>query len=567
MTSRFGQDLVDPHDPALLEQHAKSKRAALETLRFLGTAESIRELTRRMRGEDQGGLDYICMLGVAYSPLPDVARTAVREALADPNHPITQNFLYMMRMLTPEDRAASMNREHWREEQRQTLEELIAVLPRKTGKALTVSLSTAVNEAWNGAEISKATMGRLTEQLIAVFDQLSAQDQNLLLTYRWDKISSPRLLPLLRRVAQRYQDFPQMRAMNAYTELQVSGSALRHWYELDPQGARPAVIAEITRLRPRYGARLLGILPDKTLPEVDSALVEHLRTTTDLDGSVNIASLIARYSSEAILPQVLTELDSRIGKWACAIQNPLLAYVLRVNPALARPRIEQAIVTRGQGFTACNHGLFQDISEIHFDPVLEEIGIRSLDDPDPEIAMTAATMLGRFGSTAAEPALLTRYQRWAQQWAGRESELNLPLGQSSRDLSNQLGLGQSLMMALATGQHWLADEKKLEQLSNVSNVARVQNQMEEYLKSWQKRPLMISFSHMGPYDEFDARVCQYELHSMETFKEKLAQFPTGAEFVMSSQTNASPRELKEVTEVREFISSHRMELTIRKDRQ
>lgn len=63
-------DEPDPHDPALGERHAKSKRAALETLRFLGTPESIRELTRRMRGEDQGGLDYICMLGVAYSPCP-----------------------------------------------------------------------------------------------------------------------------------------------------------------------------------------------------------------------------------------------------------------------------------------------------------------------------------------------------------------------------------------------------------------------------------------------------------------------------------------------------------------
>src|SRR5438105_10273370 len=81
-------DEPNPHDPSLLEQHAKSKRAALETLRFLGAPESIRELTKRTRGEDQGGLDYICMMGVAYSPLPDAARSAVQEALADPNHPI-----------------------------------------------------------------------------------------------------------------------------------------------------------------------------------------------------------------------------------------------------------------------------------------------------------------------------------------------------------------------------------------------------------------------------------------------------------------------------------------------
>jgi hypothetical protein len=553
-------DEPDPQNPTQREQHTKSKRAALETLRFLGTPDSIRELTRRMRGEDQGGLDYICMLGVAYSPLPDVARSAVQEALADPNHPITQNFLYMMRTLTPEDRTTNANPDHWREQQRQTLEELIAALPSKTGAALTVSLSTAANEAWNVPDVPKATIDKLTEQLISVFDQLSVQDQNMLLTYRWDKIASPKLVPLLRRVAQRYQEFPQMREVNAYNQLEVTGSALRHWYQMDPEGAGPAVIAEITRPRPRYGARLLGMLPDKTLPEAESAPAEHLRTPTDLDGSVNIASLIARYGSDAILPQVLSQLDPLIGKWACAIQNPLLAHVLRINPTLARPRIEQAIATRGQGYTACNHGLFQDISETHFDPVLEEIGIRSLDDHDPQIAMTAATMLGRFGSTAAEPALLTRYERWAQQWAGRESELNLTFAQSSMDLSNQLGLGQNLMMALATGQHWFADEKKLEQLSQISKATRIKNQMEQYLKIWENRPLTISFSLMGPYDEFHGQVAQYELHSMETLKEKLAQFPAGTKFLLGTQNNASPNDLKEAAELREFIRAHQIEL-------
>jgi len=547
-------NVPDPHDPAHMEQYFKSKRAALETLRFLGTPESIRELTRRMRGEDQSGLDYICMLGVAYSPLPDVARRAVEEALADPNHPITQNFLYMMRELTSTDRA------RWRESQRQTLEELIAVLPRKTGKARPLSLSTAANEAWNAQDVPKATIDRLTVELISMFDQLSAQDQNMLLTYQWDKVASPQLIPLLRRVAERYEDFPQMREMNAYTQLQLTASALRHWYEMDPEGARPAVIAEITRPRPRYGARLLGMLPDKTLPEADSALAEHLRSTTDLDGSVNIASLIARYGSDAILPQVLSKLDPLIGKWACAIQNPLLAYVLRVDPALARPKIEQAIDTRGAGFSACYNSIFQEISEIRFDPVLEEIGVRSIDDPNPQVAMTAATMLGRLGSPSAEPALLARYRRWSEQWTGRESELNVPFGQSPRDLSNELGLGQNLLMSLATGQHWLADEKKLEQLSQMSRVSSIHNLAEQYVKAWQNQPFMISLIHTGRYDEFHAQVVQYELHSLEALKDKVAQFPSGTKFILTTVGNESARELEETTEIREFVTSHRMEL-------
>ncbi|MDQ3666525.1 MAG: hypothetical protein M3410_08085 [Acidobacteriota bacterium] len=65
----------------------------------------------------------------------------------------------------------------------------------------------------------------------------------------------------------------------------------------------------------------------------------------------------------------------------------------------ARPRIEKAIAARGEEFSACNHDLFQIVSEIQYDPLLEEIGIKSLDDPDPQVAMTAATMLGKLWIT------------------------------------------------------------------------------------------------------------------------------------------------------------------------
>src|SRR5262249_43624398 len=183
---------------------------------------------------------------------------------------------------------------------------------------------------------------------------------------RWDKIASPAMIPLLRQRAQFYRDYTEMREIGAYNSLQLSAAALQRWYELDPSGARPAFINEITRPRPRFGARVLGILPDKTLPEVDFALAEHFAASDDYEGSANLVSLIARYSTEAILPQVLQKLDPLLGKWACAIQDPALAYILRVSPELARPRIERAVAARGKDFTGCNHELFQTISEIHY---------------------------------------------------------------------------------------------------------------------------------------------------------------------------------------------------------
>lgn len=370
------------------------------------------------------------------------------------------------------------------------------------------------------------------------------------------------MIPLLKRYAQSYSDFPELRESNAYDSLRLSASALRRWYELDPAGARPAIIKEISRPRPRYDARVLGMLPDETLPEVDFMLAEHFIASKDLDGSSNLASLIARYATAAILPQVIEQLDPRIGKLACGVQDPILGYLLRVNPAIARPRLEQAIAARGPKFTACNHSLFQTVSDVRYDSVLEEIGIRSLDDPDPGVAMTAATMLGKFGSTAAESALWQRYASWSAQWSGRESQLET-FAERDDDRGDQLGLGQNLMQALATGKSWLSDKTRLQRLAQLTKVPGIQQQLDRYLKIWEG-PVTIFLDHsmIG----FRARVAQYEFHSIDALKEKLAQFPPKTEFVLAISPAESQANDQTLAGLRTFLSSQGMSVADEKNR-
>ena len=548
-------DARAPTQREQMEKYTASRRQAIETLRFLGTADATRELAKRMRGEDSGGLDYLCMLGLISSPERAVARSALEEALADPDHPIDSNFLYTLRMLNSEPGIGNAN---WREENQRAVEQLVAALPVKRGNALSVSLATALAQAWDLAALPKETTDKLIGQLTSMFDQLPLKEQNTLLTFRWNKIASPALLPILRRYAQSYRDFPEMRDENAYNSLSLSGSALRHWYELDPAGARPAIITEITRPRPRFGVSVLGILPDETLPEVDFALAEHFVASEDLDGSSNLASLIARYATSAILPQITEKLDPQIGKLACAIQNPILAYVLRTSPALARPRIEKAISTRGKNFSACNHDLFQIVSEIHYDQVLEEIGIRSLDDPDPQIAGTAATMLGKFGSPAAESALWRRYQSWSAQQVGHESELELMFADRLDDRIYQLGLGVNLMQALVTGKSWLSDKSKLQRLSQVTQVRRLRQDLDRCLKMWEDQPLTISVNNNSWPSRFEARVAQYEFHSLDDLKEKLSQFPSGTKFLLFTSATESSANGETVAALRAFLTAHGM---------
>jgi len=529
-----------------------ARRRAFETLRFLGTADATREMVKRLRGEDSGGFDYICMLGIISSPERSVARTALEEALADPNHPVDGNFLYTLRNVSSD---TTVNNANWRDAQQRALEQLLAALPGKRGKALSISLSTALNQAWDLNALPQQTTEKLIGQLVSLFDKLPVNEQNALLSFRWQKIQSPALLPVVKRYAQSYRDFPEMGAQPAYDSLELSGNALRRWYEMDSAGARSAVITEISRPRPRFDARVLGLLPDKTLPEVDFVLAEHFAATEDLDGSSNLASLIARYATDAILPQVIEKLDPKIGKWACDIQNPILGYVLRVSSASARPLIEKAIAARGAGFSACNQELFQIISEIHYDPLLEEIGIKSLDDSDPGVAMTAATMLGKFGSPAAEPALLERYQSWSEQWTGRETELDRTFADKLNDNAYQLGLGQNLAQALATGRMWLSDKAALQRLAQQTKVRGVRQQLEGYVKLWDDEPLTISIdpSSFG----FHGRVVQYEFQSIDPLKKKLAQFPSGTRFALTISTTESSAS-ETAAELRNFLVTHGM---------
>jgi hypothetical protein len=240
------------------------------------------------------------------------------------------------------------------------------------------------------------------------------------------------------------------------------------------------------------------------------------------------------------------------------IQNPILAYLLRTNPALARPRIEKAIVTRGKTFSACNHSLFQLVSEIHYDPMLEEIGIRSLDDPDPEIAGTAATMLGKFGSAAAESALWRRYQSWSAQQAGHESELELMFADRLDDRIYQLGLGVNLVGALVTGKSWLSDKSKLQRLSQVTQVRRLRQDLDRYLKIWEDQPLTISVNNNSWPSRFEARVAQYEFHSLDDLKEKLSQFPSGTKFLLPTPATESSANGETVAALRAFLTAHGM---------
>ncbi len=127
----------------------------------------------------------------------------------------------------------------------------------------------------------------------------------------------------------------------------AAGTALARWYEMDPDGARAAIITELQRPKPRFGVRFLGLLPDKSLPQVESALAQHLvadtdlKTDADVESQVNLAELLNRYATPAVLPAVLPFFNGPARR-ALGGERLSSCMVLRADPDAARPLVQRA---------------------------------------------------------------------------------------------------------------------------------------------------------------------------------------------------------------------------------
>jgi hypothetical protein len=524
-----------------------SRGGALRALRYLGSEEAARELARRLRGDDSHE-DWQCMFGLIGSPHHEAGLEEMEKLLDDPDFPVSALFMSTISILSLDpERPREVLRKQRQQMQQDYNRRLADAVTRKRGKARALSLDTWVNGLPQTG--SPGLQQELVPQLIESFRHLPVDKQAQTLEYRWDLVKDPGWLPLLRAIASEYTDYPELNAWNAYQSLQLTGAALTRWYELDPEGARPAVLAEINRTKPRYDARVLGLLPDKTLIEAEQTLAEHLLVADDYQFEGNLASLLFRYAGDSVLPQVLRKLEDRVGKWACVPQNTALAYVLKVDPGAARPLIERAIAARGPQHNACRHSIFTDIGALVSSPVLEQLAISRLDDPDAEVANNAANFLGQYGTAESEAALWNRYEEWSRTWSGRASELRfVPGGENPRLW--EANLGQSLAHALATGQAWLADENQLRRILSLAVGHNVRQEAESALKVWLNKPLQIT-SIAAKLPSFN--VAQYNLASLEALKAKLAQFPRGTVFVWTGDEPApSPEQERNWREASEF---------------
>ena len=196
------------------------------------------------------------------------------------------------------------------------LERLAIAVKQKAGAAAAISTETLINlQIKGGSKTDEPRRKELAASLATVFVDLPLDTQRSLLEYRWQQIADPGLLPTLRQL---YSHPPDMHVLPQ----PFPGLALQRIYELAPEEGRQLVLDEIRRPQLRVRASVLGVLPDKELPQLEETIVERaIKPKEGFNQEETALALVDRYASVAALPRLRAAFENQIGKMACLSQQ------------------------------------------------------------------------------------------------------------------------------------------------------------------------------------------------------------------------------------------------------
>ena len=392
------------------ESDCTGQEEVCQILRYLGTTGTVEAIL-----DEYPSTDEYCRsefsFGLMGAPLP-LRDYAVREMtlrLKDSHYPVRPRFFQDLVLLTymtqhPDyiystgtPRANLLDRRRAYERiSVQRLKDLVGAIEDKKGHALAVS-ALALLQSLRSTDVRKAFEGNveaLRTRLPAVFGLLSRENQKTLLGYDWRVIRHPDLLPALRQII---DEKPRL----LRRQEPVRDAALRRLYELAPAEGRQRILREIESGNSTFAATTLGILPDKTLPELDDELMTQVESsTTDLDRADLSSHLVARYASDSILPRVLRWVRPRLDDYACRPLYALTAYTLRVSPEDGLGLVREVLCIRKR--TGCFRSILKSVADLHIDSGLVALAVESLEDADLDVVTSAAETLRDYGTAGAQ---------------------------------------------------------------------------------------------------------------------------------------------------------------------
>ena len=483
---------------------------ACRTLRFLGTAEAGAAAVAHFE-ENSYDLD-IAVLG---SPNRAQLLPVMERRLTAPGEPIGSRFLYTLSNLAELVAAGGANPQAREEKRAQYGAALATALAAKQPEARAVSLDTLLSSL-SSADPAPAWLHSAVELVVRDFPTLSLRTQSLLLQSHWNVLKGPAMLPVLRGL---YAHPPDRSGQD------FAGVVVRRLLDLAPDEGRRIVLDEIRRPGSQLPFDLLASLPDRTLPELDDVLAENLN-----DG------LIVRYASGAIVKRVEQAYERRAADFQrqklpqCA--TPLAFYFLQYDPEYGERELRHSLATPGS-FPACYDIGYSFPGPWAMSPALERLAIEMLSSPVVPVKNGAATVLGKYGSPAAEEPLWRALEYFHSWWKDRETELK---GQSGGE---GMGFERTLRTALAQGSAWLLRDSGLARLESLCSSEWCRQEVSSWRQA-AKSPVQIGI--IGSNDGLKFSVAQYQMISENELRRRLAQFPPKTEFQIESYAGDPARE-------------------------
>jgi hypothetical protein len=522
---------------------------ATQALCNLGTPEAARTFARLLSENRYVGS---CLFR---SPSFQAGVEEMQRLLIDPDAPVPRGFFNLLVALLNGDESRKsgmlMMSQPIVDRQRDVL---FHALAQKRGQAQITSLVTVLSNPprSKGTPFEMAYVLPFPEPVItlaaAKFDQIPENDQSWLVNSGWDSLRSPLMRPVVRRRAEA-----------------GDGQALLRWLQLDGPAAKAFIREEIVRPAPRFSSFYLR-LPDSALPDEEKQIAANFVALRDPVELPRSASLLHRYATRAVLPDVLPFIDANLSKWSCWEQFPALAYLLKVSPQDAMPRVRLAL-DQARGGGCAQWAFFTYLGALEPCPVLEDMALAEIDD-GTKFASDAADYLRQYGSAAMKAKLWDRMVRWNRgvPLAARKQAEIAPGGVDAL----QRAMVQALGRALVEGHAWLLsadDSSKLELLLGKDVIAQLMCNLRcgaspvvvtpgRYdIYGWLNnssfgRPM----DYLYPVERLHYRINQYDCPNLERLKEKLLQFPAGSSFDFAR--DFSDRDRDELIAISDFLWSH-----------
>ena len=536
------------------------KKHAARVLRFLDSEASARELARRY-GSGMGSFDWEFKFGLYSTPFRQVAIQAMKAELSDPAHPVTRDYistLVALEMLAdPKLRLPPYDGKH-QQEWRRVTEEHYAEANRRVNEYMqqastaprdgAASAVTASEMLQSGLPLSPVVRTRWRQLLLLNWATLPVEKRNELIEYRWAEVGGPEWLPLLEQIV----DGPANpnRSMNQPNR---EYALLRIW-QIAPEEARPLILQEIAKPQGDIGISVLGLLPERTLPQFEEGWAK----TIERGGAADVVfQLLDRYGSAQSLSALESIYEAHRGDWACSPQTAMLRYFLRVNPDYGVNQLRAALELRKT--TGCYRTQLSEMHEYARMPQVEKLAILHLDDPAPAVASDAALALQHYGSPASEAALWARLEKFHQQWGDKPDELLHPQP-NMIVFDKDSGLEQALVQAILDGQAWFADAETIQRLKVLSSPA-MQSRLDGTLHSLESGEFTLVMN-WWPEDELNYTLGWYSGKGMASFKKKLAQFPSGSHFRMVTTKAEEEAHSSEFAEAEQAASASGQTLEI-----